>query len=120
MRRGYRRVRADFAPFAADLCPEDEAQAAPGFDRATLLDALRGYFTHRGFDANWDAINQMPDLALVTTLCMVCPFEAAEKQALLEADEATDRAQVLLALLRIDAHEAADETDTPRNRSQAS
>ncbi len=99
-RRGYRRVRADLSRFAADL----ELQGGgSGFDRTELLAALRGYFTRRGFDANWDAIGQMDDEVLVVTLCMVCPFEPVEKQALLEADSAADRAQALLALLRIDA-----------------
>ena len=101
-RRGYRRVRADFAAFAGDLTPPEAA----GFDREELLAALRGYFAHRGFDANWDAIGQMNDEMLVTTLAMICPFEAAEKQALLEAGTQGNRAATLLALLRIDAHDA--------------
>ena len=58
-----------------------------GVSRETLLAALRGYFTHRGFDANWDAIKRLPDDMLVVTLAMVCPFEPAEKQALLEAPD---------------------------------
>ena len=102
MRRGYRRVRADFTAFAGDLTPPEAA----GFDREELLAALRGYFAHRGFDANWDAIGQMNDEMLVTTLAMICPFEAAEKQALLEAGTQGNRAATLLALLRIDAHDA--------------
>ena len=36
MRHGYRRVRADFAPFIADLMPPDEPS---GIDRDTLLKA---------------------------------------------------------------------------------
>ncbi len=53
--------------------------------REPLLAALRGYFTHRDIDANWDAIKRLSDDMLVVTLAMVCPFEPAEKQALLEA-----------------------------------
>jgi Lon protease-like protein len=100
MRRGYRRVRADLGRFAGDLEPQ-----AAGIDRAALLDALRGYFAARGFDANWDAINEMPDEALVATLTMVCPFEPAEKQALLEAPTTNDRAHALHALLKMGAHQ---------------
>jgi Lon protease-like protein len=40
---------------------------------------------------------------LVVTLAMVCPFEPAEKQALLEAPVETDRAAALLALLQMGA-----------------
>jgi uncharacterized protein len=103
MRRGYRRVRADLARFRADL---DEAPPAGDLDRDGLIEALRAYFAARGFDANWEAIDEMPDEALVSTLSMVCPFDPAEKQALLEAPNTTDRASTLLTLLRMGAHTA--------------
>ena len=106
MRRGYRRIRADLSRYADDA---DLPGGGSGFDRAELLDALRSYFTGRGFDANWDAITQMEDEALVVTLAMACPFSPAEKQALLEAETPADRAQALLALLRIDAHKGRGE-----------
>jgi len=114
-RRGYRVVHADFSRFAADL--EPPAPIA-GLDRPALLTALRAYFAHRSIEANWDAIEGMADDALVTTLCMACPFEPAAKQALLEAETPADRAAALLVLLRIDAH--ATEADTAPTRSQAS
>ena len=104
MGRGYRRVRVDFSPFAADLTPAGEEDA--GFDRARLLPALRGYFTRHGVDANWDAINRMSDHTLVVTLSMVCPFDPAEKQALLEAATPAGRAQTLHTLLQIETHAA--------------
>ncbi len=107
-RRGYRRVRADLSRYAADL---DLQGGGSGFDRNELLSALRSYFARRGFDANWDAIGQMEDEVLVVTLCMVCPFEPVEKQALLEADTPADRAQALLSLLRIDAFGSGGEPD---------
>jgi Lon protease-like protein len=56
-------------------------------------------------DANWDAIERMPETMLVTTLAMLCPFDDAEKQALLEAPTEADRAADLLALLRMSVHE---------------
>jgi len=100
MRRGYRRVRADFSRFPSDL---DMTPALQGVEREPLLAALRAFFTNRGIDANWDAIRKMPDEALVVTLSMVCPFESAEKQALLEAPTEADRAATLLALLQMGA-----------------
>jgi uncharacterized protein len=110
MRRGYRRVVGDFAPYRADL----ELEPRPiGVERDGLLTALRGYFTHRGFDANWDAIKRLPDDMLVITLCMVCPFEPAEKQALLQAPSDAERASILLALLQM----GAIAQDTPGGRS---
>jgi Lon protease-like protein len=114
-RRGYRRVQAEFERFAKDLEPSGDE--LPGLDRSLLLTALRAYFTRRGFDANWDAISAMTDDALVMTLSMVCPFEAAAKQALLEAPTPEDRAQALLTLLQIEAHESDDEARPGRSRA---
>ena len=102
MQRGYRRVRADLSRFAADLGETREHT----LDRNALLAALRAYFTAQGFDANWDAIDDMPDESLVTTLAMVCPFEPPEKQAILEAPTEAERAAALLALLQMGAHAA--------------
>ncbi len=100
--RGYRRVRGAFSGFAPDLQAQETA-AALGMDRTDLLDALNRYFTHTGVEANWEAIDAMSNPALVVTLCMACPFDAEEKQALLEAPNLAERARVLLALLQINA-----------------
>jgi Lon protease-like protein len=102
--RGYRRVRAALAGFAADLEEEDKLP----FERAQLLQALRRYFARAGAEANWEAIDAMPDAALVVSLCMACPFDAEEKQALLEARDGAERARALLALLEINAFDNRD------------
>ncbi len=110
MVRGYRRVLASYSRFLGDL---EDAPQATGVEREALLAALRGYFTRRSFDANWEAIRRMADDALVVTLAMVCPFEPAEKQALLEAPTEADRAATLLALLQM----GAAESDQPPGRA---
>ncbi len=102
IRRGYRRASAEFTPFAADLSP---AGGGMGVNRGELLAALRPFFLMHGIDANWEVIERMPEAMLVTTLAMLCPFDDAEKQALLEAPTEGDRAADLLALLRMSVHE---------------
>lgn len=97
---GYRRVRADYGSFAADLVLQD---GPPPYDKAELLAALRPYFRARGIEANWDAVEQSADTMLVTTLSMVCPFDVPEKQALLEAPDCAERARTLIALMRMGA-----------------
>jgi len=100
--RGYRRVRADFSPYHADL---DLAERPLAIARDTLLAALRDYFSRAGIDANWDVIRRLPDDMLTITLAMLCPFASAEKQALLETPTDAERAATLLALLRMGATE---------------
>jgi uncharacterized protein len=109
-RRGYRLVRGDFSRFVEDLTLD---RPPAGIEREAILSALRAYFTRRSVDANWDAIRGLSDDGLVITLAMACPFEAVEKQALLEAPTDLDRASTLLALLQMGAVSA----DPPPGRS---
>ena len=111
--RGYRRVRAELGRFRADLA---SPPATASIDREGLIGALRAYFSTRGFDANWDVINDMADDMLVVTLAMVCPFDPAEKQALMEAPDLADRASTLLTLLQMGAH-SPDDTRQGRQAS---
>ena len=105
----YRQVRADFAPFEADLHAPDPAA---DFDRHGFLDALRPYLEHRGLNVDWDTAEAAPQEALINSLAMALPFEAPEKQALLEAQTLEARAEALTALLRIEAA-ANDDDDGP-------
>ena len=97
----YRQIRADFAPFEADLTtpPVDDV----GLDRDALLSALRAYLETRGLDIDWDTAETAPPEALINSLSMALPFDPPEKQALLEAASLTDRSGVLTALLMIEA-----------------
>ncbi len=106
MRRGYRRVRADYAAYEADLSSD---APPPAIDRRVLLGALRPYFRSRGIEANWEAVEKTGDSMLVTTLSMVCPFDVREKQALLEAPDQEERAKMLVALMQMDTHGQTDE-----------
>ena len=104
----YRQVRADFAHFEDDLKPAPEATAA---DRTSLLSALKAYLEHSGLDIDWRTAEEAPLESLVNSLAMALPFEAAEKQALLEAATPALRRSALVALMRIEA--AGDEDNPP-------
>ncbi len=108
---GYRRVKADFGAFAADL-REGEGVLA---DRPRLIEALRVYFTVKGLDADWEAIGKADDEALVTSLAMICPLAAAEKQALLETNDSLERAELLTGLIEMAAREGDRAPTTVRH-----
>jgi Lon protease-like protein len=110
LRRGYRVVRGDFSGYRDDLTLD---RPPVDIERESILAALRAYFTRRSVDANWEAIRGLSNDGLVITLAMACPFEAVEKQALLEAPTDADRAATLLALLQMGAASA----DLPPGRS---
>ena len=107
----YRQVKAGFAGFEADLHPAEEDLA---FDRDRLLTALRAYLHQRAMDVDWSTAKDAPGEALINSLAMALPFEAQEKQALLEAERLEDRTRVLTALLEIDAA-FGGESDEPQS-----
>lgn len=94
---GYRRVTPNYTPFMGDLVQGRDAR----LDRDRLSGALAAYCAKRNFTANWDAIKQISDERLLSSLAMLCPFEASEKQALLEAADLTERGRVVIALLEM-------------------
>ena len=51
--------------------------------------------------ADWSSVMTAPGEALINALAMMCPFDPAEKQALLEAEGVAQRASALIALLEI-------------------
>jgi Lon protease-like protein len=101
---GYRRVVADCHRYRDDLTTDHQAE----IPRERLLEALRGYLALKHVDANWEAIEKTDDLDLVTSLAMMCPFEASEKQALLEAPAMSDRADIMVTLLEMALLEGSD------------
>jgi Lon protease-like protein len=94
---GYRRVVADWGPFARDRDP----MAEPGFDREHFARALKNYFAQRQISADWEAIEKAPGEHLLTSIAMLCPFAPSEKQALLEAADLEQRARLLVALIEM-------------------
>jgi len=100
----YRQIRAAFASFESDLTvPSGEP-----FDRDAFLDALKAYLERRQLEIDWDTAEAAPQEALINSLSMALPFEAAEKQALLESPTLDDRCLTLTALMQIDAAEPGD------------
>ncbi len=77
----YREVAANYAPYAMDLGTEQPTSIG----RKRLIEVLKPYLADRDMDTDWHAIDEAPVDALINALSMMCPFDPAEKQALLEA-----------------------------------
>ncbi|MEQ8508067.1 MAG: LON peptidase substrate-binding domain-containing protein [Rhodospirillaceae bacterium] len=95
--KGYRRVRADYGAFPDDMKPPQEFD----LDRESLLDTLQPYIDAQGMRLKVEIIKGLSDHTLVSSLCMICPFDPREKQALLESKTPQDRADMLHALLQM-------------------
>ncbi len=96
----YRQVEADYAAFADDLVEREEPDDAV---RDELFDALSAFLDARGMALDWKMAQEAPIDGLVNGLAMALPFDATEKQALLEAPDCDDRRSALITLLRFAA-----------------
>jgi Lon protease-like protein len=93
----YRQVRVDCSAYAGDLVESDASE----IPRERLIEALKAYLSRRDLKADWRSVMSAPAETLVNALAMLCPFEPAEKQALLEAPGWNERVATLVALLEI-------------------
>ena len=106
----YRQCRVTFQPFADDFKArkgEDEV------DRKALLRALSSFLKANNLKADWDGIENAPNEALVNALAMMSPYDAAEKQAMLEAPDLKTRAEILIAVTEIELAKSKTSGETP-------
>lgn len=95
-RAGYRRVRADYRPYAADLDGSDKGPV----DRRALLSIVRAYLGGLGMTADIAQLEKADDADLAVRLAMACPFAPAEKQALLEAVDHAERCRLMTSMIQ--------------------
>lgn len=99
LEKGYREAQVDFKQYANDF--REPAPLPDCLTRPTLVDKLQDYLSREGLSVDWDAAQHIPDHRFYTLLAMICPFTAAEKQALLEAESFEDRCQMMKCLMDI-------------------
>ena len=106
----YRQCRVTYQPFVDDFTPrmgEDEV------DRKALLRALTSFLKANNLKADWEGIENAPNEALVNALAMMSPYDAAEKQAMLEAPDLKTRAEILVAVTEIELAKSKTPGETP-------
>ena len=106
VRTAYRQIRPDYARFLGDLV----ADSATDFPRERLVGALKTYLAKRDMKADWRSVMDAPPETLVNALAMMCPFQPAEKQALVEAPGWIERVDTLVAILEMSVAAHAENT----------
>lgn len=91
----FRSISADFKLFKDDLIA---GLGEEDVDREGLLTAFRSYLDANELQADWEEVTSVSNETLVNALAMMSPYQARDKQALLEAVDLKSRAEVLVAL----------------------
>lgn len=92
----YLLAETDWSSFGLDLGKKDVDQE---FDRPKFLGILAKFFDATSLSTDWDSMKDADEELLINSLSMLCPFEPAEKQALLEAPNLANRRETLVTLM---------------------
>ena len=111
----YRQVEADYRAYGNDLIAD---VGALDVNRDGLVDVLRRYLEANNMSADWEAIEQSGNEALVNSLSIISPYGLKEKQALLEAESLSERAEILIALTEMVLAQMAMATGSNDNSVQ--
>ncbi|RMF10881.1 MAG: peptidase S16 [Alphaproteobacteria bacterium] len=92
----YRKALVSYDRFAADGA---SGAVLPDRLRSRFEEVLRAFLAGRGLAADWNALKAAPDDRLIDAMAVICPLEAGEKQALLEAPDLTARCETMINLM---------------------
>ncbi|MGN7997806.1 LON peptidase substrate-binding domain-containing protein [Sphingomonas sp. 22176] len=89
----FRQVEA-----ALEVVGESESLSLAG--RASIEMESRRFADGLGYMVDWEAVTRLDDESLVNGIAQIAPFDAASKQALLEAPRLEDRAELIVQLMQ--------------------
>ncbi len=93
-------VTTPFRQVEAELEPTGEPQILSLAERASIEMEARRFAEGLGYAVDWEAVSRLDDESLVNGIAQIAPFDAASKQALLEADSLSDRAALAVQLMQ--------------------
>jgi Lon protease-like protein len=102
-------VSTAFRQVEAELLPTPDDETLPLGHRASIELESRRFAEAHGYQVDWDAVARLDDESLVNGIAQIAPFDAAAKQALLEAPDLQGRADLILQLMQFfDRHDGED------------
>lgn len=93
-------VTTPFRQVEAELIEEDEGRALSPVERALFEREARRFADAQGYGVDWESVARLDDVSLINGVSQIAPFDAAAKQALLEADDIAERCELLIQLMQ--------------------
>jgi hypothetical protein len=92
----YRQIEVDRSGFR----DADDEEPLAIVQRAELEQEARRYADSLGYAVNWEAVSRLDDEALVNGIAQIAPLDVGSKQALLEAEGVSERADLLVQFMQ--------------------
>lgn len=102
-------VTTAFRQVEGQLIEEPADEFLSSIERAGIEQEAQRFADRQGYSVDWDSVSQLDDLALINGISQIAPFDAAAKQALLEADSLGTRCELLVQLMQFFGRSNPDE-----------
>ena len=102
-------VATPFRQVEAELLDEPADEALSPVERASFERESRKFADLQGYSIDWASVERLDDAALINGVSQIAPFDAAAKQALLEAPDLRTRCELLVQLMQFFGHSDPDE-----------
>jgi len=93
-------VKTPFRQVEGELLDEPDAEALSAIERASFEREARKFADAQGYAIDWDSVARLDDTSLINGVSQIAPFDAASKQALLEAPDLAGRCELLVQLMQ--------------------
>jgi hypothetical protein len=93
-------VSTPFRQVEADLLDEPQDDQLAPIERAGFEREARRFADAQGYRVDWESVARLDDVSLINGVSQIVPFDAASKQALLEAPDVSARCELLVQLLQ--------------------
>ncbi len=102
-------VATPFRQVEAELFQERDDEVLSHVERASFERESRVFADLQGYAIDWDSVERLDDASLINGVSQIAPFDAAAKQALLEAADLRTRCELLVQLMQFFGHSDPDE-----------
>jgi len=93
-------VPTPFRQIEAELIDDPEDEALSAAERASFEQEARRFAERHGYSVDWESVERLDDTSLINGVSQIAPFDAAAKQALLEASDLATRCELLVQLMQ--------------------
>jgi uncharacterized protein len=104
-------VATPFRQIEAELEEDVPAPPLAMARRASLEEESRRFADRQGYAVDWSAVARLDDESLVNGIAQIAPFDAAAKQALLEARTLEERAELIIQLMQFFGRHSGERDD---------
>ncbi|WP_324828602.1 LON peptidase substrate-binding domain-containing protein [Qipengyuania zhejiangensis] len=93
-------VKTPFRQVEAELIEDAENQVLSSVERAGFEFEARRFADLQGYSVDWNSVERLDDETLINGVAQIVPFDAASKQALLEAPDLARRCELMIQLMQ--------------------